>query len=265
MNAAFVFRYLKYYFTAGNRHSVHSPFIYYLVDKIINPKAIRSKKEEPVYAAIEEQRNLLKKNHNLISVEDYGAGISGVIHQQRKISSIAKSSAKPARYASLLYRIVNYYQPTNMLELGTSFGISALYQAAGNPKGKLYTIEGSKAIAEVAGEVVKSAGISNIDIVQGTFDRMLPGVLDKMPQLDYAFIDGNHKKNPTLEYFEQCLAKSHNQTIFVFDDINWSKDMQEAWKSIKSHQKTRVTVDLFMLGIVFLNPDLSKQHFVIRF
>ncbi|MEP7264677.1 MAG: class I SAM-dependent methyltransferase [Bacteroidota bacterium] len=259
MNAAFALRYLNYYFTAGNRHSVHSPFIYFLVDKIIN-----SKKEEPVFAVIEQQRNLLKKNHSLIAVEDYGAGIYGVIHQQRKVSSIVKSSAKPARYGSLLYKIVNHYRPLNMLELGTSFGISALYQAAGNPDGKLYTIEGSKSIAEIAGEVVKSTGISNIHIVQGSFDKMLPVVLDKMPQLDYAFIDGNHKKKPTLEYFEQCLGKSHNHTIFVFDDINWSDDMQEAWELIKSHKKTRVTVDLFMLGIVFLNPELSRQDFVIR-
>ena len=86
-----------------------------------------------------------------------------------------------------------------------------------------------------------------------------------MPTLDFIYIDGNHKLLPTIAYFEQILEKSHKNTIFVIDDINWSAEMQKAWSIIKNHTKVHVTVDLFMMGLVFLNPDLSKEHFIIRY
>lgn len=255
-----VTEYIKYYFTSVNRHSVHSPFIYALVDKVIDKR-----KNEQVFDAIEKQRKRLKNDQQLIDVIDFGAGAMGEKSTKRSVSSIAATSAKPARYASLLYRITRHYKPKVMVELGTSFGISAMYQAAGNPDGKLYTLEGNPSSAEIAASAIAQTGFTNIQMVRGKFQKTLPELLDELPSIDYAFIDGHHQKLPTLEYFNLLLRKSHKETVFIFDDINWSADMKEAWKEIRNHPSVRVTVDLFMMGIVFINPELSKQDYCIRY
>ena len=74
------------------------------------------------------------------------------------------------------------------------------------------------------------------------------------------------RKIPTLDYFEQILLSSNEETIFIFDDIHWSKEMEEAWEIIKQHTAVSLSIDLFFIGIVFLKKDFKvKQHFVIRF
>ncbi len=252
--------YLNYYFTSVNRHSVHSPFIYTLVDKVIN-----NRKKEVAFKVIEKQRKRLKNDQQLIDVIDFGAGTKGEKITKRTIASIAKTSAKPVKYASLLYRITCHYKPKIMVELGTSFGISALYQAAGNPDGKLYTLEGNPSSADIAASAIANTGNTNIQIIKGKFQDTLPQLLKELPSIDYAFIDGHHQKLPTLEYFNLLLRKSHKETVFIFDDINWSSEMKEAWTELKNHPSVRVTVDLFMMGIVYINPELSKQDYIIRY
>ena len=88
--------------------------------------------------------------------------------------------------------------------------------------------------------------------------------LEKLKQLDYIFIDGNHQEKPTLAYFEKCLPFAHNNSLFIFDDIHWSEGMENAWQQIQQHDAVHVTVDLFYLGLVFLKKEQSKEHFRIR-
>ena len=104
----------------------------------------------------------------------------------------------------------------------------------------------------------------NIQLLIGDFSKTLPVALDKIGRLDYAYIDGNHQKTPTLAYFEQCLEYSHSDTIFVFDDIHWSAEMESAWNEIKEHPKVTLTIDLFYMGLIFLSSDKGEmQHFSI--
>ena len=87
-----------------------------------------------------------------------------------------------------------------------------------------------------------------------------------MEKINLAFIDGNHRKEPTLHYFSELLKKSTNDSIFIFDDIHWSSEMEEAWNLIQQHDSVTLTVDLFFIGLVFFSTDFKvKQHFTIRF
>src|SRR5690606_22646601 len=101
--------------------------------------------------------------------------------------------------------------------------------------------------------------------VLGSFRSRLPEVLQKIDRLDLAFIDGHHAKDPTLDHFDQCLARAHNDTVFVLDDIHWSRGMEEAWEAIKSRPEVTVTIDLYQMGIVFLRTEQAKEHFVLRY
>jgi predicted O-methyltransferase YrrM len=152
------------------------------------------------------------------------------------------------------------------LELGTSFGITSSYLAAADPNAKVYTIEGSPAIANIAQITFGRFDLKNIELVTGNFTDVLPGLLARLKTIDLAFIDGNHRKEPTLDYFQQLLKHSTPSTILIFDDIHWSAGMEEAWAEIQQHPSITLTIDLFFIGIVFLNPDINhKQQFSIRF
>ena len=128
----------------------------------------------------------------------------------------------------MLYRIVNYYQPANILELGTSLGITTSYLAKGNEQGSVFTCEGSAAIAAIAKKNFDQLQIKNIWLTQGDFAKTLQPLLNQTGKIDLAFIDGNHRKEPTLDYFDLLLNSSTSSTIFIFDDIHWSREMEAA-------------------------------------
>jgi predicted O-methyltransferase YrrM len=256
-------KYIRYYLTAANGkgHGIHSPFVYDFIIHVLNDK-----KKYSQYNVIEACRKRMLQDRRLLQVEDFGAGSGRGHTRQRTIEAIAKSALKPPKLAQLLFRIVQYYKPAAMIEMGTSLGITAAYLALGNPCGKLVTCEGAASIAAVAKENLSYLQIPNIHIATGNFDETLPLLLNKPGNIDFAFIDGNHRAVPTLRYFEQLLQKANRPAILIFDDIHWSAGMESAWQQIKNHPAAMLTIDLFFLGMVFLNADFKvKQDFIIRF
>lgn len=256
----FAVRYLVYFFTSQTKHDIHSPFVFDLLTKAIN----RTDKQL-AFQQTETIRKAMLKSDEVIEIRDFGAGFGGVKYIKKGIRFIARHSSKSPKYGRLIYRLVDYFSPSTMLELGTSLGISALYQASAAPAARFTTMEGCLNTAAIARKNFDMAGFKDIQIIVGDFDMSLFRFLSQTPSLDYVFIDGNHKKDPVLIYFNACLEKIHKNSILIVDDINWSKEMKEAWKEIKLNPKVYVTIDLFMMGLVFFNPDLSKQDFIIRY
>ena len=255
-------KYLKYYITASNGkgHGVHSPFIFEFIKNVLNDK-----KEYPCYQPIEKIRKTLLANNDLIEVEDFGAGSAVIKTKQRVIKDIAASSLKPKKYSQLLFRIIQYYKKINILELGTSLGTTTAYLASAEST-IVTTMEGSGKIAGIAKENFSLLGLKNIDIIKGDFNNTLTEYLSSNKNIDFVFLDGNHRKAPTLKYFEEILLNANEETIFVFDDIHWSKEMEEAWDIIKKHNQVTLTIDLFFIGIALLGKKFKeKQHFAIRF
>lgn len=256
-------KFLHYYFTAhnGKGHGIHSPFVFDFIIHVLNDK-----KKYPVYSKIESVRKKLLKENTTIEVEDFGAGSAVLPFKNRKISDIANSSLKKKKFAQLLFRIANYYHSKTIVELGTSFGISTSYLASANAASKVFTFEGAKNIAKIATGNFENLGLKNIELLEGSFQKTLPLLNRKIENVDLLFIDGNHRKDPTLEYFNFFLKKSNNDSIFIFDDIHWSRPMEEAWKLIQENDSVTLTIDLFFIGIVFFSSDFKvKQHFTIRF
>lgn len=206
------------------------------------------------------------KDETVIPITDFGAGSRLNLSQERKVSAIAKSSLKPKKYSQLLFRMVNYFQPSFVLELGTSLGITSSYLASGNNNAKVITMEGSPHVAAIARKNFEWLQLKNISVIEGNFDETLPKLISSTQTADFVFIDGNHRKEPTIRYFEQLLPKISNNSIFIFDDIHWSKEMEEAWETIKQHNAVTLSIDLFFIGIIFFRKEQKeKQHFTIRF
>lgn len=257
------FKYLHYYLTASNGkgHGIHSPFVFHFITKVLNDQT-----HYPEYDTIEDLRQKLLKDQAILSIEDFGAGSSVSKTNQRTVASIAKNAAKQKKYSQLLFRIVKESQPKTILELGTSLGITTSYLATGNPAAKVITMEGAKEVAKIARQNFKTLELSNIEIAEGNFDDKLSSILYHLLSVDLAFIDGNHRMQPTIQYFEIILSKAHNFSIVVLDDIHWSSEMEQAWKHCKEHASVTLSIDLFFMGILFFKKEIrQKQHFTIRF
>jgi predicted O-methyltransferase YrrM len=256
-------KFLHYYTTAANGkgHGVHSPFVYDFIRNVLNDR-----KDYPAYKEVERLRGLLLKDNTVLQVEDMGAGSALGNTKQRTVASIARNAAKRKKWAQLLFRIVRHYSALNIVELGTSLGISASYMALANIHARIITCEGSKAIAKYARRNFEALKLQQVQLVEGNFDDTLQTVLSQLPQVDLAFIDGNHRREPTLRYFDEILNKTHAASVVILDDIHWSQEMESAWAAVRQHPSVRLTIDLFFFGLVFFNEDIKvKQHFTIRF
>jgi len=254
--------YLDYYRRASNGrgHGMHSPFVFDFIRNVLH-----NGKGYALLPAIEARRRALLRDRRLLDVEDMGAGSRVNKATQKEVRAIAKAALKSPRLAQVLHRLVRHYQPQTVIELGTSLGITTAYLASAAP-GRVSTIEGSSAVAAVAREGFKELGLQNIDLHTGNFDSVLPELISAADRIDLAYIDGNHRYAPTINYFRQLLKIAHPGTILVFDDIHWSAEMERAWAEIKAHEAVAYTVDIFFLGFVFFRKDFRvKQDFVIRF
>ena len=240
-------------------HGIHSPFVYEFITKILN-----NKNTFPEFSKIEAERKKLLKSNEIIDVEDLGAGSKKLKSTKREVSKIAKYSLKNKKYSQLIYRISAFYKPKNIIELGTSLGITTSYLAKSNNDSKVTTIEGCKNITEIARTTFSNLEIENITQITGDFSNKLKQVLET-DSPDLVFFDGNHQYQATIDYFNLSLNYINKNSIFIFDDIYWSEEMTKAWEEIKNNKNVIVSIDLFNLGIVFFNKDLSKQNFIIRY
>ena len=254
-------KYLNYVWRASNGkgHGIHSPFVYEFVTEVLNDQRVYYP-----FAAIENLRASLEKDRRKITVEDYGK--SSAIHKELRVGAIARRALSAKKFGQLLFRMVNHYQPKNIIELGTSLGISAAYLAAADPEASLITMEGSDEIARIAGECFKKLGLGNIRQINGNFNETLKTVIQSSPPADLVYIDGNHRKEPLLNYFHLFMQKKSPDAIFVLHDIHWSRGMEEGWQIIKDHEDVMMTIDLFSAGLIFFrNQFRVKQHFTIRY
>lgn len=256
-------RYLKYLQKAKTKHGIHSPFVYDFITNVMGDKT-----QYVTYKKIEEHRKRLLHNKNVVEIVDFGAGASSGSYKTSfaKVKDIARKKAISPKQGQLLHRIVRYFKPEIILEMGTSLGISSVYQVSSFHDFLFIGMEGCATTAAIANQSIKKIlDDKNFSLVIGDFNVMLPGVLEKLNKLDYAFIDGNHSYEPTMSYFNQLLPYARENSIFIIHDIYWSKGMEKAWNEIKNNPIVTITIDLFYMGIIFFRQGIPKQNFILRF
>ncbi|MCB0399583.1 MAG: class I SAM-dependent methyltransferase [Winogradskyella sp.] len=249
--------YIKFLFSSTNQHGVHSPFVYQFVTK-----CLYDKNKYDAYKKLQNYRKTLKKSKEKLQVTDLGEGSKILDNKVRKVSKMVKTSSSSKKEAKLLYRIAKFFKLDSVLELGTSLGMGTYAFALANKDSKITTIEGCKNTSNFTKSLFHNLDVSNINFKIGAFSSEIKS-LDET-QFDCIYFDGHHNKEATIQYFETLLPKAHNDSIFIFDDIYWSKEMTEAWEYIKSHKMVTVTVDCFHLGFVFFRKEQAKEHFKIR-
>lgn len=290
---------LSYFLSAQNEHGLHSPFVFDLYRNIIKKDSISSE-----FDRIEAIRHQMLQSREQIQVTDYGAGSKVNASPVREVRDIAQNSKKSAQLGRLFYRLIEHFDYKYIFDLGTSLGLTTLYLAAnskthittfeGCPEtGKVanrnfeqfyssqftvHCLQEARSKGQQARSNSQEAtddrqsittaraapSKSAITTIIGNLDEVLGAQVIEIPKIDFAFFDANHRYEPTVRYFETCLQKAHNDSLFVFDDIHWSTEMEAAWAYIKAHPSVTVTIDLFAVGLVFFRKQQPKQDFVLR-
>jgi len=247
--------YIKWRLKAVNEHGLHSPFMYKLATECFYDKTKYSE-----YKELQSYIKSLKKNKKYIEVSNLGAGSKHFDSNKRKISDISSIAGSNLKEMKLLYRLSRYFKPENILELGTSLGKSAYALHLGNPIGNITSVEGDKALYETA---KKQLANTTIDLVNKDFENYI-SELPSNQKFDFIYLDGNHTKQASLNYFELLLPHLHNNSLFLLDDIYWSEGMKEAWKILKNHSQVKQSIDAFHKGFLFFRQEQFPEHFYIR-
>ena len=251
--------YLNFLYNSKNEHGVHSPFVFDLVTKCFYDKT-----KYPEYGILKKYRKSLLDDSDSIEVTDFGSGSKIFKSNKRKVAQIAKVAGISSKRAELLFRIVRYFKPNEILEIGTSLGLATSAIALGNSNSKITSLEGCPNTITIAKNKSQLCNLRNIDFVNTKFEDYLINCQRSKEHLDLIYFDGNHSKKATVDYFEFLLPTITNNSVWIFDDIHWNTEMEQAWESIKNHAKVTVTIDTFQWGIVFFRAEQAKQNFVIR-
>jgi predicted O-methyltransferase YrrM len=227
-------------------------------------KCFYDRKFKREYDILKNYRKSLLQNKSFIEVTDFGAGSKVFNSNRRQISKIAKTAGISPKRAELLFRVTNYFQPSNILEIGTSLGLATSALALGNTNAKVVTIEGCPQTADIAKNQLDKFECNNVDSIISEFEVFLKSTNLQSTIYNLIYFDGNHSKKATLSYFDLLLPTIDNDSVWIFDDIHWSTEMEEAWEIIKNHPKVTVTIDTFQWGFVFFRYEQKKEHFTIR-
>ena len=260
-----ILSFLRHHLTAWNTtgEGIHSPYLFHIVRFIM-----RDRNSFYVFADIERQRERLLQCGDTIDVLDFGsAGSPQGTLIPRRIGDIARTHLERPQVGQLLFRLVNFMgqnekRPLQILELGTSLGITTAYLASPDSRNNVTTMEGSEAVLHRAQEVWKMLRLENIEWKQGNIDDTL--YLYARERVDLAFIDANHTFDATMNYAGFLLPKITKNGMLIIDDIHHSEEMERAWQKLKSDNRVTTSMDLYHVGILFVNPCFLKRHYKIR-
>lgn len=274
---------MKYWYPAlqfilRRPYGIHSPFLYAFAEQ-----CLYASNDQHEFSQLENIRRDLENDHSTITRQDFGAGSrpgfltkwfepgskisksrpSG--EKQEQVCTIAKRSLQRPKYGRLFCRMTRYLDAKNILELGTSFGISAAYFALGNPNASIQTIEACRQSATIAQTVFNKAGLHNIKLHTGRFDKVFPTILNENVRFDMVYIDGDHSYQGIIENYSLIRKHMAPDGVIIIDDIRWSIQMWRAWKEIISNERVSISLDLWRLGIVFFSKKLNKQNIIIGY
>jgi len=255
-------KYLEHLFYLRHRrgHGIHSPYLFEVVHDVIFNGSVTG-----IPDWIGTIHRELRRDNTLMGGRDPGAGSGADQSQSQTVGSLVKRSSVTPVYGALLYRISHWFRPEVILELGTGAGVSALYLSAGSPGIPMHTIEGNEERAKFSETLFKRCGLSEVQVHVGEMGQALEILAPLLKGRILAFVDGNHRREPTLLYVRQILSRAGEEAVIVMDDIYWSKEMHRAWKEVTAWEEVRICIDLYRMGILLLRSDLSKVQMKIKF
>jgi len=238
-------------------HGVHSPFVYNLITKVIREKGSFYR-----FKDIELLRKRLLYNNEPIPYPYPGREGK---QQQTTIAKIVSREAIRPKTGALLFRLTNYFKSQCILHIGSSMGLSTLYLTSYAPGLRCVSLGTIPEFAPIAEWVYKEAARTTIDQHIGNLNELLPVILKEDAGFDFVFFNNRREQEDTLHLFTLCMQYIHTDCVFVIDGIRNNKRTLSHWKEICTKQEVTVSLDLYNLGIVFVNKKLYKRNYKVYY
>jgi hypothetical protein len=74
----------------------------------------------------------------------------------------------------------------------------------------------------------------------------------------------HHDGKRLIDYVKKLEKHTHNDTIFILDDIRWSMDMLNAWNTLVNDEQYHLSIDFFKMGVLIRQSNKRKEHFILR-
>ena len=177
--------------------------------------------------------------------------------------SVSSSFGKKGR---LLFNIVRLMRSRDCLELGTAYGLSALFLAGSmrviGLKGHLTTIEFAKHQFSLASKMLETKYPDAVTCIHGSTQDTLPYVVKTLSGLDFVFHDAAHSREDYIADFNAFVESLRRGAVVLFDDINWDDrrfastppGTHEGWLEVVSHPQVKRAVELNEeMGLLLIN------------
>lgn len=176
-------------------------------------------------------------------------------------ATIASSYAKKGR---VLAAMVRFMRPEHVIEIGTAYGMSALFLAAElQPGGIVVSIEASHPQIDIARDLLAEHRCADqISLIEGFSHDVLDQVAAQAPGASLLFHDGAHSSSAYVRDFNDYLPLLAPGAIVLFDDIRWEDSRWHAgqantysgWLEVVAHSAVRSAFELDgELGVVQLH------------
>lgn len=247
----------RFYGAAVSRFDLHSTFLTQWIEA-----TLEDKRWYYAFDDIERIRDYwMERSGTVVLDADLGAGSRAGQSNSRSYRQLARLNAVSAAEGRLLFRIINHRKPTNILELGTSLGISTLYMRRAALLARLITLEGQPKLCQLATHSFQLGTRNPIDLRQGRFADTLPQALRDLGQVDVLYMDGDHRGDACLAYLQQAMPYLGPDSLVLVSDIHWSEDMYQSWLQMRELPGVTQSVDLFHLGVLFFRTEWRQpQH-----
>ena len=263
MNQKKIAKYYQVFNYITNKNKELNKLDYNKTTKFIKKAFLAVKHKNPsngekiIFDDLLKHKKSLENNFTNVSYEIFNS------KDKRTVSEISKKAASPQKWCEFFYYLTNYSNSKSILEIGTNVGISGQYFISGLNKSNEITyftsLEGLPKLCEISSERFHKIAEknTNIEVIQGLYENTFEQVTNSNMKYDLVFFDGNHKYQPTIDYFNLLKNSYSENAILIFDDINWSGEMKKAWKYIQEQDGIYFIADFFKAGIVIFNPKIK--------
>lgn len=141
----------------------------------------------------------------------------------------------------LLFRLVNYFRPATLVEIGEGNGDAIRYMRA-------------------ARKSMVSVSLKGLDKEETL--RNLQQELVKMEQVDFLHIAHTPYYK---EVFELVFPYLNERSCVVVGSIYESKERENWWKQLLVDDRVRLMFDLYDIGLMFFDSKRYKQNFIVNF
>ncbi|MEP7196496.1 MAG: class I SAM-dependent methyltransferase [Saprospiraceae bacterium] len=242
---------LEFFWKSDTIYRFHPPGLYKLNEKVFENK-------DHYYDSdlILEQYQILLRQEGIVEDSLFASkrAQSGI-----PLSAFAAKALHSPAFLNTLYKLVRLYQPSKILELGSCMGISTLCLGLAARESEIISVEGNTQFSKIAEQVLKNHVLTNVKILNETFDSALNELKNK--EFDFVFLDGDHSYEASISIVNKLIPLLSKNAILVMDDIHWSTGMYKAWKELIIRNEFQCSLETLRWGLLFMDRSLTSGKY----